>query len=327
MKWSIMLNLNLLRTFITVVEEGTLSAAAEKLGLRQPTISLQIQSLEEAIGAKLLARKGKGAELTAEGKIVLRKARELLASCDKVEAELFEELQRGKVHIRIGAGPIMTDHILPHVVACFQRIQPGIEVVVEPTETASIIKGVLDHTYDVGFVGFPLRDDRLDLAEWIEDDLVLIVPPNHPWTGRQSVQPAELEEQKFIWHKRTSGIRMFVQARLAPQKANVPPQSGSCGEVSSTMSLLSSVNAGLGITIVPRYSAQDAIEMGKVVSVRIEGVSLLRSLYIATLKHAHKPAVIEQFIEAAKIYQRESEKGEKGLQQYVEQQRQCFGVI
>ena len=135
-----MLNLNLLRTFITVIEKGTLSAAAQKLGLRQPTISLQIQNLEVSIGVKLLTRKGKSVELTPEGEIVLRRATQPIATCQKMEAELFEELQRGKIQIRVGAGPIMTDHILPHVVALFQQSHPGIEVVVEPTETAAIIK-------------------------------------------------------------------------------------------------------------------------------------------------------------------------------------------
>jgi DNA-binding transcriptional LysR family regulator len=322
-----MLNLNLLRTFIVVVEQGTLSAAAQKLHLRQPTITLQIQNLEESIGVKLLTRKGKGVELTPEGEIVLRKAVQLITSCQKLEAELFEELQRGKVQIRVGAGPMMTDHILPHVVARFQQTHPGIEVMVEPTETASIIKGVLDHTYDVGFVGFPLRDDRLELAEWIEDELVLIVPPSHPWASRQSVQPAELVEQVFIWHKSASGIRMFVQEKLAERQAALPAQAGGCGEVSSTMSLLSSVNAGLGITIVPRYSAQDAIEIGRVASVRIEGVSLVRRLYIATLKHERRPAVIGQFVDAAKSYERGKQDGDKALRHRSEQQRQCFSVI
>ena len=162
-----MLNLNLLKTFIAVVEAGTLSATAEKLGLRQPTISLQIQNLEDSLGVKLLTRRGKAAGLTPEGEMVLRKAIQLVASCEKMETELFEELQRGKVQILVGAGPIMTDHVLPHVVARFQQTYPDIRIVVEPTETASIIKGVLDRTYDIGFVGFPLRDDRLELEGWI----------------------------------------------------------------------------------------------------------------------------------------------------------------
>jgi len=67
--------------------------------------------------------------------------------------EIFEELHRTKLQIRVGAGPIMTDHLLSHIVARFQQIHPGIDVLVEPTETASIIKGVLDHTYDVGLWG------------------------------------------------------------------------------------------------------------------------------------------------------------------------------
>jgi len=302
-----MLNLNLLRTFITVVEHGTLSAAAEKLGLRQPTITLHIQNLEDSLAVKLLDRRGKGVELTPEGEIVIRKARELLAFCDNVEAEVFEELHRTKLKIRVGAGPIMTDHVLPHIVARFQQIHPGIDVLIEPTETSSIIKGVLDHTYDVGFVGFPLGCDQLELLEWIEDELVMIVPTNHPFVVRESVQVTELKQQNFIWHKSASGIRMFVQNELSKGGLNLTTETGNSGEVSSTMSLLSSVSAGLGVAVIPRYSAQNAIDMGMVGSVRIEGVSMIRKLYIATLKNSRRSGIIDQFIDAARSYGRPSE--------------------
>jgi DNA-binding transcriptional LysR family regulator len=294
-----MLNLNLLKTFITVVEQGTLSAAAEKLGLRQPTITLHIQNLEDVFAVKLLDRKGKGVELTPEGTIVIRKAKELLTFCDHMEAAVFEELYRNKRQIRVGAGPIMTDHLLPRIVARFQQTHPGIEVLIEPTETSSTIKCVLDHTYDVGFVGFPLGCDQLELIEWIEDELVLIVPTNHPFLAHESVQVNDLKQQNFIWYKSASGIRMFVQNELSRRGLDLTTETSNCGEVSSTMSLLSSVSAGLGVAVVPRYSAQNAINMGMVSSVRIDGVSMVRKLYIATLKHARE-SVINKFIDAAK---------------------------
>jgi DNA-binding transcriptional LysR family regulator len=246
-------------------------------------------------------------ELTPEGKIVICKARELLAFCDNAEAEVFEELHRTKRRIRVGAGPIMTDHVLPHIVARFQQIYPGIDVLIEPTETSSIIKGVLDHTYDVGFVGFPLGCDQLELLEWIEDELVLIVPTNHPFIARGSVNVTELKQQNFIWHKSASGIRMFVENELSRRGLDLTTETGNCGEVSSTMSLLSSVDAGLGVAIIPRYSAQNAIDMGMVGSVRIEGVSMIRKLYIATLKNGRRSVIIDQFIDAAKSYGRMGE--------------------
>lgn len=297
-----MLNLNLLKTLLAIVDVGTFSAAAEKLGLRQPTISLQIRNLEDSLAVKILMRRGKGVEVTPEGEIIVRKGRELIAFCDKVEAEIFAELQRRKQQIRVGAGPIMTDHVIPHIVARFQQKHPGFDVQVEPAETAAIVKGVLDHTYDVGFIGFPLRCERLDLEEWIKDDLILIVPSRHPFAGRKSVQLSELKRQNFIWHGNSSGIRMFVQEEFAKKGFDISGKSVNSSEVSSTMSLLSSVSAGLGLAVIPRYSAKDAIEMGMVSSVRIKEVSLVRKLYIATPKLDRKSAVVEEFIAAARAY-------------------------
>jgi len=308
-----MLNLNLLRTFMTVLEEGTLSAAADKLGLRQPTVSVHIQSLEDSIAGKLFDRRGKGVELTAEGAVVRRKAKELLAFYDKVEMELFAELQRSKSQIRVGAGPIMADHILPHIVARFQQKHPGIDIIVEPSETVSIVKAVLDHTLDLGFVGFPLKSPRLDLLEWMEEELVLIVPRSHPYANRTSIQVPELTQQHFIWHKSASGIKMFVQEELGKNGLDFTAANVNCGEVSTTMSLLSSVNAGLGVAVVPFYSAYSAIQMGMVRSVRIEGVSLVRKLYIAANKHHRRPPMIGEFIEAAKGYGTQGLRSTEGL--------------
>jgi DNA-binding transcriptional LysR family regulator len=135
----------------------------------------------------------------------------------------------------------------------------------------------------------------------------MIVPTNHPFVVRESVQVTELKQQNFIWHKSASGIRMFVQNELSKGGLNLTTETGNSGEVSSTMSLLSSVSAGLGVAVIPRYSAQNAIDMGMVGSVRIEGVSMIRKLYIATLKNSRRSGIIDQFIDAARSYGRPSE--------------------
>jgi DNA-binding transcriptional LysR family regulator len=100
---------------------------------------------------------------------------------------------------------------------------------------------------------------------------------------------------------------MFVENELSRRGLDLTTETGNCGEVSSTMSLLSSVDAGLGVAIIPRYSAQNAIDMGMVGSVRIEGVSMIRKLYIATLKNGRRSVIIDQFIDAAKSYGRMGE--------------------
>lgn len=294
-----MLNPNLFKTFLCAVEEGSLSAAAERLDLRQPTISIQVQSLEEYIGAKLLVRKGKGMGLTPEGEVVVRKGRELLNYLERLEGDMLQEIAGMKSQIRIGAGPIMTDHLLPHVVAQFRTDYPDMDVMVEPNETEEIIKGILDLTYDIGFLGYPIENSKLILEEWASNELILIVSPQHKFASRSSLDPKELIGQKFIWRTQVSGIKMFVKEQLQMAKIDIAIEDAY--EMPSTIALVNSVQAGLGISVMPRYAVQYAIDLGMIRTLPIDGMTFTRKLYIANHRLRSTPAVAA-FIQSAKKF-------------------------
>ncbi|MFZ5633866.1 MAG: LysR substrate-binding domain-containing protein [Bacillota bacterium] len=295
-----MLNLNQIKTFVTVIEEGSLSAAADKLKLTQPAVSLHIQNVEDYFGVTLLNRRGREIELTPVGESLFREGKKLIASYQKIEDAIFTEIFRSKNRIAIGAGPIMIDYFIPHMMGFFKKNHPGIDLVAEPMETDNIVRGVLDHSLDVGFIGYNVKNSKLAVEEWVRDELLLIVPPEHPFARKEYIYLDDLKGQEFVWHKEVTGIRMFFEDKI--KKAGKDVDISPAIIVSSTMSVLTSVQAGLGISLISRWVAEKPIQAGMIASVPIKDVSLTRNLYVITHRLKKKPPVVLKFLEAAKEF-------------------------
>lgn len=293
-------NLNQIKTFVTVVEEGSLSAAADRLSLTQPAISLHIQNLEDYFGVSLLHRRGRDMELTPVGKTLFREGKKIITMYKKTEEEIFTEIFRSKSRIVIGSGPIMTDYVIPHMMAFFRKNHPDIELVVEPMETDSIVRGVLDHSLDIGFIGYKEKNSKLTVDEWVKDELLLIVPPDHPFAGREYILLDELKGQEFVWRKEVTGIGRFFEEKIRKAGKNIDVTPSII--VSSTMSVLTSVQAGLGISVISKWVAEKPIEAGTIASVPIKDISLTRNLYIITHRITRKPPIVMEFLEASKEF-------------------------
>lgn len=295
-----MLNINQIKTFVTAVEEGSLSAAAEKLKLTQPAVSLHIQNIEDYFGVSLLNRKGREMDLTPVGETLFREGKKFILAHDKIENDIFAEIFRSKNQIVIGAGPIMTDYIIPHMMGFFRKIHPETELVVEPMKTDNIVRGILDHSLDVGFVGYNVKNSKLTVEEWVKDELMIIVPVDHPFAGKKHICLDDLKGQRFVWRKEVTGISRFFEEKIkqAGKDIDITPSI----IVSSTMSVLTSVQAGLGISVISRWVAEKPVQAGMIASVRIKDVSLVRNLYIIAHKLTRKPPVVLEFLDASKDF-------------------------
>jgi len=298
-----MLNINQLKTFITVVEEGSLSAAAERLNLTQPAVSLHIQNAEDYFGVGLLNRRGKEMELTPVGNILFREGKKLITSYKGVEDQIFNEIFKSKNQILIGSGPIMTDYVIPHMMGFFKKNHPNIDLMAHPMDTDNTVRGVLDHSLDVGFVGFNVKNNKLQVEEWIKDELMLILPVDHPFASRKFIYLDDLKGQEFVWHKEFTGLRLFFAdiIKQAGKDIDINPSI----IVSSTFSVLSSVQAGLGISMISRWVAEKPIESGMIASVPVKDINLVRNLYIITHRLKKKPPVVLSFLEATKEFKKQ----------------------
>lgn len=300
-----MLNITQLKTYVTVINEGNLSAAAEKLSLTQPAVSQHIQSLEDYFGIPLFSRRGRTLELSPTGNFIYQKAQQLLQTHEEIETAIFDQIFGSIKNINLASGPIMADYVIPHLIAFTQKNNPLIGVSLEPSETESILKGILEFNYDVGFIGTEMENNKLHIIPWIEDEMVLIAPPNHEFASmEEGVNGEDLLNQKMVWLKGITGIHQTLDKKFKKIGVNfkdIP----TAMEVSGTTSVITSVEAGLGITIISKWATINAIKAGSVKIVPIKNLSLNRYLYVVTHKNRRKPPILEEFLKYVMLFKEE----------------------
>jgi DNA-binding transcriptional LysR family regulator len=270
------LNLHHLRLFAAVADKGGFTRAAESLNLSQPAISKAIGDFERQLGTSLFDRGSRTLRLTDAGRILHARARELFGVEHAAAQQLRElrGLERGI--LRVGASTTIATYILPAILARFHAAHPRIRLKTISANTRSIAKLLLEWRVDVALVEGPVHHDRFDLVPWMEDELILIAPPDHPLVHRKSVPPAMLETERFIARERGSGTREVTERALAERGVRLRHliQVGGGG----TEAIKQAVAAGLGLAIVSRAAANDQLALGRIAVVPIDGLTIPRTL-------------------------------------------------
>ncbi len=278
------MNLSYLKTFAAVVENRGFSRAAAELHLTQPAVTKHVQALESHFGRPLLAMAGREAVPTEEGRILYRYAQDVLRILAAAEAALAEagDTLRGPLHL--GASTIPGQYVLPHVIGPFRRAHPLLDLHLEVSDTHQVARKVAENKADVGVVGSQVKDRRLSTLPFVEDELAVIMPPNHPLAARDTVYARDLVSQPVVWRKAGSGTRKSVEDRLAEIGVTLDSKQRVL-EVDSTEAAVAAVEAGLGWSIVSSWAVVKSITLGAVVAKRPADVSLKRKLFIIHPRH------------------------------------------
>lgn len=272
-----------LEIFCKVLELGSFTKAGEAVYLTQPTISEHIKSLEEDLDTRLLDRMGKEVIPTKAGEIIYKYAKQLLEL--RVEAkQVLEKFSRKMVgEITIGGSNIPGEYVLPYLLGKFKESYPDISIYLRIGDTRDIIDEVLNNRIEIGIVGAKIQNRRLEYSEFIKDELVLAVPPAHPWASRTSIRPEELKDGSFIIRERGSGTRMTIENVLHKvgigfNRLNI------IAEMGSTEAVRQGIKAGIGVSILPKRAIEDELKSGTLKEKKIEGVRFVRSFYVVILK-------------------------------------------
>lgn len=205
-----MLNLYKLRVFSAVAKQGSISKAAEALFLTQSAVSQHVQSLEAALGIKLFERSSRGVTLTAAGDTLLDYSRQILwlvASAESAVANV-ETMEAGQ--LRIGATITSAGYLLPTWVRKFHQQFQGIKVSLTTDSTDRIVEQLVSQQLDLGFVeGEWVRHEEIHHTTLQDSELYLVVGPNHPWWGQESISIQDLDRQLFISYPEKSQARQW----------------------------------------------------------------------------------------------------------------------
>lgn len=265
-----MIDLDQVRSFVAVIEAGSFRDAAQRLGLAQPTVSQHVQKLEATLDYLLIERNRARATTTAAGLRFLPFARALLRLAERAHAAL----DRGS--LAIGASSNIGVYFLQPVVRAFTSAQSflgqiDIRIGTNP-ETARRLE---DAEVDIALMEW--WDDRpgYEAAIWRRERLVVIVPPEHPWAARRSVDKVMLLREPMIGGEPGTGT-----ARLLQQTFGVDASLLRIGlQLGSTEAVKQAVRAGLGVSITLERAVQDEVSAGTLRALHIAKTPLAKPLY------------------------------------------------
>ena len=273
------LNFDQLRTLLEVVEQGSFSAAARRLNLTQPAISLLIRELERRFGVRLIERLGKQAHATVPGRELVETAQRILRECDHADAAMrrFREGWTGRVHV----GMTLTAMIyrLPPILRRVRLDHPGIDLVVTNAPTGQSVENIIQNKIDLGLVNLPVEKRQLKITPLCPEVLVAIFP-----VGTRDVPdeitPGYVARQNLLVEQASSAAHPLVLGWLSGHAS--PPRAPTA--LGTVEALKSAVASNLGMAIVPEVSI--AMHLSDFI-VRPLRPSLSRTL--ALIEHRNKP--------------------------------------
>jgi DNA-binding transcriptional LysR family regulator len=289
------MNIEHLYTFQEVVRLGSFSEVARKLGVSQPAVSFQIQKLEQELGIRLIDRTQRAIIPTAAGKRLLRFAEAVELERDSLQHDLEQLREEIYGELLIAASTIPAEYLLPPLLVKFKKRNPAVGIQLDVSDSMTVIERVRDNTYEIGFCG--LAPEGQDLASFrvAGDEIVLIVPPGHPFTGRAEVPPDELDGELLIFREETSGTQRSLEGLLAG--AGLPARKWTPHLVlGSTQAVVSAVAAGAGIAFVSDIAVKKGLAPGRVSPVRLRGLRLRREFYCVYRKERVVSRLLEEFI-------------------------------
>lgn len=290
-----------LKVFCTVAETKSFSKASEIIHLTQPAVSLQIQALEELYETKLFDRSSSTVTLTAAGEILYRYAKEILALYAAAEKNIGELTGLVKGSISVGASSTIGNYLLPNVLADFRRTHPKIRVHLFVGNTKRIVEYLNSGNVDFGIVEGDVTRQKLIVEKLITDELVVIVPPLHPWAKKREVSIYDVTKEPFILREEGSGTRQIIEKYLSKHGISTHEMKASM-MLGSTVAIKGAVESGVGISIMSRWAARKEAKYGSLKLLSIKEEKLLRDFSLIYQKNAIASHAIDEFLSYLRNY-------------------------
>lgn len=274
-------NLVQLETFRRLAQERNFTRTAEALELTQPAVTQQVRALQDYFRVKLVDLVGRRTVLTDAGRFLAARAEGLLGNAAALEREMreFADVRAGE--LRIGATVTIGTYALPDIIARFAAAFPAVQLHVEVENTQAMALAVKSGRVSLALVEGPLVDDDLDIDAYANDELVLVVPPGHPFAGRKRpVRASDLADEPFVFREEGSGTRSQVEAAL--QAAHVRPKVALT--LPSGEGIVRAVQLGIGIAIVSRLVVDAPIRAGRVTIVPVRDLTFPRTFRAVRLR-------------------------------------------
>ena len=273
------ITLRQLRALQFITEHGTISAAAQAMGLTGPAVHSQLKTLEEAIGSKLIFREGKQRNsLTQQGQVLCEAEAQVRATLERAIRSI-DALDKGRKGAVVLGAVSTAKYFAPRIVAKLDAAFPDIEVALKIANRSETITALQRGDYDLCIMGRPPRQPLAEAVSLADHPHVLIAPPDHPLAGRAEASDRDLCSERFILREPGSGTRMLAE-RYLDQLAETC--TGARLEMDSNETIKQAVMNGLGVALISAHTVLHELASGRLVTLKAAGTPILRKWYLLT---------------------------------------------
>jgi DNA-binding transcriptional LysR family regulator len=288
-------DLRRLEIFLKVAELGSFSRAADALFLTQPTVSEHVRALEDELGVQLLDRLGRGTTPTKAGTLLLGYARRLLTLSREARQAIEQFQGRVSGELVLGGSTIPGEYVLPALIGAFRGKYPDVSISLRIGASRQVQEWVEQGHVEIGVVGALPASRTLETRQLMADDLVLIVPPEHPWVARKTVTVDDVKREPLILRERGSGSRETLEQALKEVGLELTAFHV-VGEIASTQAVKQAVRAGLGLSFVSHRAVEDECRAGLLACVKVSNLNVSRAFHIVTHRDRSRSPLAQAFL-------------------------------
>lgn len=287
------MNLNHLRVFFAVANAQSFSRASEELHVSQPTISVQVKSLEQELGLKLFQQIGKRIYLTDAGNALYQYAKKIFILVEEAEAYISDYKGLSAGRLQIGASTTPGIYILPQILGRFKKEYPGIETSLTISNTQEVEDKILTNDLEIALVGGEGIEHPHIIAQTVAQDILdVVVAEEHPLAQRKDIGLDEILHEDFVMREPGSNTRVAFEHRLnvLGKKVNVIMQ------FSSVEAIKQAVAANLGISVLSRFAIDQEVCAGKLKVIQVPELQVVRDIKLIFHKDRNLSAPAKAFL-------------------------------
>lgn len=256
------MNVQQLHVFMEVCSGRTLAEAADKLGLKQPTISFHLKKLEEELGVELFRKQSRSLHPSEAALELFPYARRIVFLMEEARLAMLERRELGEGRLRLGASYTPATYVLPPHLAAYRALYPRVSLMLMVKQAASVLAMLRSYEIDVGIVSLgDSLEEGLIIQPLIEDELKLLLAPEHPLTALSKIEVEHMREETFLLHETGSTSRTLSDEWAS----SAGLKWGSVMELGAIETIKEALKCNMGIGILPRRSVVREIDAGELV--------------------------------------------------------------
>lgn len=281
-----------LQVFKAVYSLQSYSKAGDQLGLTQPAVSSQIRQLEQGLEQPLFNYVGRRLFCTAAGERLAQSINSLFTELDSLQSDLAT--MQGSVAGKLKLLAVSTaQYVVPYLLRDFINLHPQIEVSVKVVNRATALQRLHDNSDDLVIMGMVPTDKPLTSLPFLDNELVPVVPANHPLLDGNNVSPQEFLNSQLLVRESGSGSLLALERHCQLKRLTIEPRM----ELGSNDAVKHAVMAGLGVAVLPKLSILSELELGRLSIVNVDGFPLRRSWSVVHPQSKHLTPMMKAFLD------------------------------